>query len=142
MSTIGHPLSDLSNLIVPWTISSFSTDRRNSHPAFAPSSFSSSSLSSLSATNSAFPGLPTRAQCVAWYRNVAGWDPTPEIPWGAAFAMFRDSIIFQGIAARYAKRQASSAQAKQVGEEMKPAAEICWSLIKEARQLKPTRANL
>ena len=142
MSTIGHPLSDLSNLTVPWTISSFSTDRRNAHPAFAPPSFSSSPLSSLSATNNVFPGLPTRAQCITWYRDVAGWDPTPEVPWGAAFAMFRDSIIFQGIAARYAKRQASSAQAKQVGDEMKPAAEICWRLIEEARRRGLARANL
>lgn len=47
--------------------------------------------------------------------------------------MFRNCIIFQGIAARYAARQASSAQAKQVGEEMVPMAEICLGLVEEAR---------
>jgi hypothetical protein len=44
--------------------------------------------------------------------------------------MFRDSIIFQGIAARYAVRQASSPQAFEVGQEMKPYAEACLQMIK------------
>jgi hypothetical protein len=47
--------------------------------------------------------------------------------------MFRNSIIFQGIAARYANRQASSPQAFQVGQEMGPCAEICRGLVEEAR---------
>ncbi|KAF2737739.1 phosphotransferase enzyme family domain protein [Polyplosphaeria fusca] len=119
MSTIGHPLSDLSNLIVPWTITAFSLQRRNSHPAFHPTAHT--------------PGLPSRDQCIAWYREVAGWDPVPEIAWGTAFAMWRDSVIFQGIASRYAVRQASSEEAKKVGEEMGPAAEICWELVGRAR---------
>lgn len=122
MSTIGHPLSDLSNLIVPWTITSFSTTRRNSSPPFAPGANT--------------PGLPSRAQVVAWYAEVAGWDPAPELPWSTAFAMWRDSVIFQGIASRYAVRQASSQEAKKVGEEMRPAAEICWELVGRARQAK------
>ncbi|KAF2708026.1 phosphotransferase enzyme family domain protein [Pleomassaria siparia CBS 279.74] len=120
MSTIGHPLSDLSNLIVPWTVSAFSLDRRNSHPSFAPSPPSSQRA----------PGLPTRDQCIAWYCEVASWDPAPELGWSTAFAMWRDSIIFQGIASRYAVRQASSLEAKKVGEEMLPAAEICWELVR------------
>jgi aminoglycoside phosphotransferase (APT) family kinase protein len=121
MSTIGHPLSDLSNLLVPFTITAFSLSRRNSHPAFAP--------------NANTPGLPSRNQCVSWYREVAGWDPEPELPWSTAFAMWRDSIIFQGIASRYAVRQASSEQARQVGEEMGPAAGIAWSLVERARDV-------
>ncbi|KAF2119699.1 kinase-like domain-containing protein [Lophiotrema nucula] len=128
MSTIGHPLSDLSNLIVPWTITAFSTERRNSHLAFAPSQTT--------------PGLPSRDQCIAWYREVAGWDPAPELPWSTAFAMWRDSIIFQGIASRYAVRQASSLEAKKVGEEMVPAAEICWELVRRAKESVNVKANL
>lgn len=128
MSTIGHPLSDLANLIVPWTITAFSTERRNSHPAFAP--------------NAVTPGLPTRDQAIAWYAEVAGWNPAQELAWGSAFAMFRDSIIFQGIASRYAVRQASSAQAKKVGAEMAPAAEICWELVRRAKESTKMRASL
>lgn len=128
MSTIGHPLSDLSNLIVPWTITAFSLERRNSHPAFAPSAHT--------------PGLPSRDQAIAWYTEVAGWDPSSELAWGTAFAMFRDSIIFQGIASRYAVRQASSVEAMKVGMEMIPAAEICWELVRRARDDGKGRANL
>ncbi|CAI6334845.1 unnamed protein product [Periconia digitata] len=122
MSTIGHPLSDLSNLIVPWTISAFSTTIRNSSPYFAP------------APSHFAPGLPTRQQIIQWYAEVAGWDPTPEISWSTAFAMFRDAIIFQGIASRYAVRQASSLEAKNVGEQRRPMAEICWELVKRAQE--------
>ncbi|KAF2822581.1 APH-domain-containing protein [Ophiobolus disseminans] len=128
MSTIGHPLSDLSNLIVPWTITSFSTQRRNSHPAFA--------------LHAHTPGLPTREEAIAWYADVAGWNPAPELAWGTAFAMFRDSIIFQGIASRYAVRQASSVEALKVGMEMGPAAEICWELVRRADGSERERANL
>ncbi|KAF2265503.1 APH-domain-containing protein [Lojkania enalia] len=135
MSTIGHPLSDLSNLLVPYTITSFSLDRRNSHPAFH------SSYQAPSSPHYA-PGLPTRDQIITWYAEVAGWDPTPELPWSIAFAMWRDSIIFQGIRARYAVRQASSLEAKKVGDEMGPAAEICWELVRRAKEGGRKRANL
>lgn len=128
MSTIGHPLSDLSNLVVPWTITAFSTERRNSCPAFAPSAST--------------PGLPSREQVVQWYAEVAGWDPGAELAWGTAFAMFRDSIVFQGIAGRYAVRQASSLEAKKVGEEMGPCSEICWGLVNRAREAGKVKPNL
>jgi aminoglycoside phosphotransferase (APT) family kinase protein len=136
MSTIGHPLSDLSNLIVPWTISAFSLERRNSHPAFAPASSASFSVTQLA------PGLPTREECIQWYKEVAGWDPAPELGWSTAFAMWRDSIIFQGIASRYAVRQASSLEAKKVGMEMRPAAEICWELVRRVREEGASKARL
>jgi ABC-type metal ion transport system substrate-binding protein len=56
--------------------------------------------------------------------------------------MWRDSVIFQGIAARYAVRQASSEQAKKVGEEMKPVADICWKLVEQAKEQKGLTAKL
>lgn len=119
MSTIGHPLSDLSNIMVPWTITSFSTDRRGANPAFVP--------------NTTVPGLPGPQQIAAWYTELSGWDPAPELPWSRAFQMWRDTIVFQGIAARYAVRQASSLQAKYVGEEMVPASGICWELVQRVK---------
>jgi aminoglycoside phosphotransferase (APT) family kinase protein len=122
MSTIGHPLSDLCCLLEPYTITARTKEpRRNAHPAFKPPKL--------------LNGLPTREECIAWYAEAAGWDPNPEIPWGTSFAMFRNCIIFQGIAARYAVRQASSLQAKEVGQEMIPMAEICRGLVEEAQGL-------
>jgi hypothetical protein len=56
--------------------------------------------------------------------------------------MWRDSIIFQGIASRYAVRQASSSEAKKVGEEMGPAAEICWELVRRVKEGGGPKAKL
>lgn len=132
MATIGHPLSDLSNLLEPYTLTPRTlTPRRNSNEAFHPSNL--------------LAGLPTRETCIGLYAKTSGYSSVAtDIPWGTAFAMFRNSIIFQGIAARYAVRQASSAQAKKVGEEMGPMAEVCVGLIEEARGLvgQATRARL
>ena len=118
MSTIGHPLSDLSNLLTPF---SFAVDPPND--------------AMLPCTNRAFrpstttPGLPSREKCVAWYQEIAGWNPASELEWGDTFASFRNGVIMQGIAARYAQRQASSEQAKEIGELMGPYGEFSWGLI-------------
>ena len=120
MSTIGHPLSDLSNLLSPYC---FAENPPNSalstrtNPAFYPSAQTS--------------GLPSRAQCVAWYTDVADWDPQTSIDWGDTFACFRNGVITQGIAARYALRQASSEKAKEIGDLMGPYGEFTWALIQQ-----------
>lgn len=118
MSTIGHPLSDLINLITPFLLSEHNMGSRT-YPSFT-------------STNLA-PGLPTKEQAVKWYNEVAGWDAFPDLAYGAAFGMFRGTCIFQGIAARYAMRQASSAQAKATGALMGPWADLSWNLVREAR---------
>lgn len=130
MSTIGHPLSDVSCLLEPYTITARTTEpRRNSREEFRPSKL--------------LAGLPTRQECIDWYTEVSGTDMRSDIPWGTAFAMFRNAIIFQGIAARYATRQASSPQAFQVGQEMAPCAEIARGLVEEARGfVGPKRSKL
>ncbi|KAL9005055.1 MAG: hypothetical protein Q9188_002162 [Gyalolechia gomerana] len=61
--------------------------------------------------------------------EVAGWDPSPETGWGDAFGVFRNSVIMQGIAARYATRQASSARAGEYAAQLKPFGELAWFLV-------------
>ena len=123
MSTVGHPLSDLSNLLTPYCFAvnppNSALSKRTS-PAFIPSAQT--------------PGLPTRSHCIIWYSEVAGWDPTPEMDWGDAFATFRNSVVMQGIAARYALRQASSAQAHEIGGLMGPYGEFSWGLIERWKE--------
>jgi hypothetical protein len=51
--------------------------------------------------------------------------------WGDAFGMYRAAVIMQGIAARYALRQASSTKAQEYGSQMKPMAEIAWDLVQQ-----------
>jgi aminoglycoside phosphotransferase (APT) family kinase protein len=123
----GHPYADLTNLIQPWTISTStpSWPRVHADTAFLPSSHPKS-------TSGSFPGLPTKAEAVQWYSETAGFEvPDKELAWATAFALFRDSVIFQGIAARYAVRQASSDKAMTYGKEMKPFAEMAWEKLKE-----------
>ena len=121
MSTIGHPLSDLANLLSPYT--------------FAVSLPTSTSSALSNRVNAAFipsaktPGLPTRDECMTWYAETAGWDPRPEMAWGDAFGVFRNSVIMQGIAARYALRQASSAKAHEYALQMGPFGEFAWWLV-------------
>jgi aminoglycoside phosphotransferase (APT) family kinase protein len=72
MSTIGHPLSDLVNLLAPFVT------------ADSPKALS------VGRANKAFKagateGLPTKEQLVQWYSEVAGWDPRPDLTWGDAF---------------------------------------------------------
>jgi len=121
MSTIGHPLSDLNNVLSPFVTAS------------------SSKALSIGRANTAFqpgvtPGLPTRDQLIAWYSEVAGWDPRAEMTWGDAFTTYRTAVIMQGIAARYALRQASSAKANEYGQQMGPFAEIAWDFVQECKR--------
>ena len=125
MSTLGHPLSDLSNLLSPYTFaqdppSTTSPLSSRTNPAFYPPA--------------ATPGLPTRAECIAWYATAAGWDPAAESAWGDAFGVFRNSVIMQGIAARFALRQASSAKAKEYAVQMEPFGEFAWGLVQACKQ--------
>lgn len=123
MATIGHPLSDICNLTSPYYISS----SEHKTEAFRPG---------------ATPGLPTRDECLRWYAEVAGWDPLPEIAWGDAFFSFRSSVIMQGIAARYALRQASSARASEYAKNMRPFALEAWERIKRVQEQAQRKGKL
>ena len=119
MSTIGHPLADIVNLLTPYTTANipFAETTGRSNLAFRP--------------EGGLAGLPKQTQIIAWYREIAGWNPSPDIPWGEAFSVYKNTIIMQGIAARYAMRVASSAKAKDYAVLMKPYAEIGWIMIEQ-----------
>ncbi|KAL8765905.1 MAG: hypothetical protein Q9209_007148 [Squamulea sp. 1 TL-2023] len=123
MSTIGHPLSDLSNLLSPFTFA-----------LQPPTKALSSRINDAFYPSAATRGLPSRLECIQWYAEVAGWDPTTETGWGDAFGVFRNTVIMQGIAARYALRQASSARAKEYAVQMKPFGEFAWGLVSKLEQ--------
>jgi len=115
MSTIGHPLSDLVNLLMPFEMVTAPKDLKlNNNPAFLPK---------------ATPGLPSKSQLMSWYAEVAGWDPTPDVTWADAFSVYKGAVIMQGIAARYAVRQASSEKAKDYADQMPPMGEFAWQVV-------------
>ncbi|KIV99689.1 uncharacterized protein PV09_08680 [Verruconis gallopava] len=108
MATEGHPLSDLMNLISPFSWSfkrmpmlveySLTEDLRELHEKFSSGNVD---------------GIPSAEECFDWYQNVAGWDPREGVDWALAFSNFRTAVIMQGIAARLLKGQASGIKAKQ-----------------------------
>lgn len=126
MATIGHPLSDLANLTNPYVLAKNPTGPKG-QPGFK---------------EGATPGLPTEKQVTQWYTEVAGWDPSPDMTWAAAFGMLRSCVIMQGIAARYARRQASSANAKSYAEMMNPFGELAWSLVVQVKDSMGNKSRL
>jgi aminoglycoside phosphotransferase (APT) family kinase protein len=85
-------------------------------------------------TSKAIAGLPTVNQCIEWYSEIAGWNPAPDMPWGVAFWLFRTTVVMQGIAARYASRQASGTTAKEFGLQMRPHAKMALQHIEVKRK--------
>ncbi|KAK5086603.1 hypothetical protein LTR64_000587 [Lithohypha guttulata] len=124
MSTIGHPLSDFVNLVGPYTWSmgeaklQGGTGTTRARPEFEPG---------------ATPGLPRLEQLVEWYKEETGYDLAQDLTWGSAFSGFRGAIIMQGIAARYAQRQASSSKAMEYGSQMRPYAIWAWSCVESIK---------
>lgn len=190
MATIGHPLSDLVNLIMPFS----TADSQHARKA--------------GRQNVAFlggaEGLPSKEECIRWYEEAVdmghsnsdgsgrsdqrtaqpvgynhpidnssnsqgglsdqqaaqavGYNhPTTvanhhssssfkvdrkELLWGEAFGLYRGAVIMQGIAARYAVRQASSTRAMEYGDSMRPQGEMAWDFVQEVkRKIKEDRGG-
>lgn len=130
MATIGHPLSDLVNLTAPWlwvgkNVGSAHSDNSIEHFAAGVT-----------------PGLPSLERTVQWYAEESGYEPKSELDWGNAFGAFRGAIIMQGIAARYAQRQASGTTAKNYGAQMGPYGEWANTLVEPLKSNSTGRAKL
>ncbi|KAJ5151387.1 uncharacterized protein N7482_010639 [Penicillium canariense] len=123
MATIGHPLSDFCNLTSPYILDSAEYKKGQFQPG-------------------RIPGLPSREDCISWYSAVSGYNPAADILWGDAFFAFRGSVIMQGIAARFAARQASSARAGDYAKQAKPFALEAWRRVKQVKQLLQQKGKL
>jgi aminoglycoside phosphotransferase (APT) family kinase protein len=117
MSTIGHPLSDVTNFLTQFYLAKSPAASQQNVNGFLPGQT---------------PGMPQPAQILEWYSKEAGYDPHAELNWGMAFNIFRLAGVCQGIAARYALRQASSEKAKAYSVTRIPLAEFAWQLAQVA----------
>ncbi|KAL2266602.1 hypothetical protein VTJ83DRAFT_5954 [Remersonia thermophila] len=162
MSTIGHPLSDISNLMTPYFTARLDPRRSVSvHPGFLPRATRglptpdeitslyfavvsapsrpparSLSVSSSSSTTTAAATTTTTSSSSASLEltlhdnhEITLADRRRELQWAQAFNIFRLAAICQGIAARYAGRQASSEHARRHAEARNPMAEFAWELV-------------
>lgn len=117
MSTIGHPLSDVCNFMMNFYTAKYPGATPYDASKFLPGRT---------------PGLPQPEQILEWYTAESGYDPRAEVPWGMAFSIWKLAGVCQGIAARYAARQASSEKAKHYSMTRGPLAKVAWELAKEA----------
>ncbi|KAL2159302.1 hypothetical protein VTH06DRAFT_2737 [Thermothelomyces fergusii] len=152
MSTIGHPLSDLSNLLTPYFTARLDPRRSVSvHPGFLPRATrglpTTDEITNLYFTVVSSPSPSSSSSSFSWSMGDADDSleltlatatrdldtRRRELQWAQAFNIFRLAAICQGIAARQAGRQASSEQAKRYGDARNPLAEFAWELVQNAK---------
>ncbi|EPB81173.1 aminoglycoside phosphotransferase [Mucor circinelloides 1006PhL] len=122
LSTIGHPLSDLSNLLQPFYI---------------PQDAGLMGLKGLDPLP-----VPSAEELMQCYCSQLKGTTYPIDRWmfAVAFSFFRLAVITQGIAARVARKQASSAQAKIVAQKFKPVSYLALDIV-DRGELGPQQAN-
>ncbi|KAA8902667.1 aminoglycoside phosphotransferas-like protein [Sphaerosporella brunnea] len=118
LSTLGHPLSDLCNILSPYL--------------FAANPEASMSPDAEDFLPGKTPGLPTKEEAVRIYEDAVGWKVQGQ-QWGDAFMLCRNSVITQGITARVARRQASSANAGAYARLTPNLAKLATQLVEEDR---------
>ncbi|KAJ3043307.1 hypothetical protein HDV00_005310 [Rhizophlyctis rosea] len=113
MSTIGHPLSDLANLLLPFHVPAtvFGKDF------------------GLRDAKRPLP-IPEADDLIREYCRLTNRPyPIPNWQFCVAFSFFRLAVITQGIAARVKRKQASSAEAEHYGKLCQPLARLISEIV-------------
>ncbi|MGE5096492.1 MAG: phosphotransferase [Betaproteobacteria bacterium] len=112
LSTLGHPLADLSYHVMAWRLSS-------------------AEYRGLRGCDLAALGIPGEDEYVARYLARTGLRRPGERDWAfcMAYNMFRAAAIFQGVMARAVAGNAASAQAVETGKRARPMAEAGWRQV-------------
>ncbi|EST06957.1 Aminoglycoside phosphotransferase [Kalmanozyma brasiliensis GHG001] len=130
LSTLGHPLSDLGNLLQPYSIPCSDASTINDVEIWEKSRKEGSLLLSLGGLTEDQSPVPLESTLIKQYCQGTNRS-YPLENWTAAkaWAWFRLAVIAQGIAARNAQGQASSAQAKVYGSKFPLCAQNCFVVI-------------
>jgi aminoglycoside phosphotransferase (APT) family kinase protein len=107
LSTLGHPLGDLSYHCMPWR-----------------TAFQSVDLADL--------GIPSLDEYVAAYCRRTGRERIENWNFYLAYNLFRGAGIAQGIAGRVRDGTAASAWAAEVGASVRPSAEAAWAIAQQS----------
>jgi aminoglycoside phosphotransferase (APT) family kinase protein len=113
LSTLGHPMADLSYHMMAWRLSS-------------------DEFRGLRGGDLAALGIPTESEYLARYLERRGVSARPDArAWSfyMAYNMFRLAAILQGVMARAVAGNASSARAVEAGRRARPLAERGWSEV-------------
>ena len=107
LSTLGHPLADLSYQCMAWRI--------------PPSLWRGIGGLDLAAL-----GIPQEAEYIAWYGDATGRDAAGDWDFYIAYNLFRMAAILHGIAQRAADGNAAAEDAEETGAKAGPLAELGW----------------
>lgn len=107
LSTLGHPLADLSYQCMAWRIA----------PAL---------WRGIAGLDLAALGIPSEAEYVAMYAKATGRDPAEHWDFYLAYNLFRMAAILHGIAQRAADGNAAADDALETGRKAGPLAELGW----------------
>lgn len=109
LSTLGHPIADLSYYAMAWNI-----------PAGGFRGMAGLDFDRL--------GIPTESEFVSRYVAATGFEPVGPWHFYLAYNLFRIAAIVQGVAKRAEEGSASSQQAREVGAQARPLAELAWRM--------------
>lgn len=125
LCTLGSPLPDLANLTAPWA-----TDA-SKYVAFPEANQSTPPANQSTLIINFGRDAPVSLDVLEReYCRITQFEyPIKEMVFARSFHMFKYSIISQGIAARYALRQASSEQAFTQGSMFPTLGNIAWDLL-------------
>jgi acyl-CoA dehydrogenase len=107
LSTLGHPLADLSYQCMAWRIT----------PAL---------WRGIAGLDLAALGIPSEAEYMAMYAKATGRDPAEHWDFYLAYNLFRMAAILHGIAQRAAEGNAAADDAVKTGRKAGPLAELGW----------------
>ncbi|UZJ53422.1 hypothetical protein CBS101457_002742 [Exobasidium rhododendri] len=129
LSTLGHPLSDLGNLLQPFSMKCPNPTKINDPDEMKHSQERGEMFMLLGGLDSSISPTPQKDDLMKVYCEAAGRPyPIPSWQFCEAWSWFRAAVISQGIAARVAQKQASSAEAKRYATKFPHAAEAVLSI--------------
>lgn len=107
LSTLGHPLADLSYQCMGWRIP---------HDLWR----------GIGGLDLQILGIPSESEYVAWYGQVTGREAAEHWDFYIAYNLFRMSAILHGIAQRAVDGNAAAADAEETGRKAGPLADLGW----------------
>lgn len=114
LSTLGHPLADLSYHVMLWRVGA-------------------GEIPGLKGVDLTALGIPSETEYVAAYCERTGRDPIEPEVWEfcMAYNLFRIACIRQGIMRRALEGTAASRHAHEAGERARETAELAWRQVEE-----------
>ncbi|GBE80739.1 kinase-like domain-containing protein [Sparassis latifolia] len=117
LCTLGSPLADLANLTQPWVMDSSKVTTGAAMVGFR---------------NTNDMPVPLQELEREYCRLTQQSYPIKEMGFARSWMLFRTAVILQGIAARYALRQASSERASFMGDMFPIIGKFAWDALREA----------